>query len=74
MDAPYYNGDPDDGYRSPSTGQRTEEPAASDYRGLPCQTCGQPMHRVYTLADVGCFCSPGCRQKAAEPGARQGVA
>ncbi len=47
--------------------QPREEPAASDYRGLPCNRCGRPMHRVYTFADVGAFCSPGCRQKATEP-------
>lgn len=49
-----------------ATGPR-DEPAVESERGMPCHTCGRPIHRVYTLADVGAFCSPGCRAKAATP-------
>jgi hypothetical protein len=59
---------------APSTGPRREPEPASDYRGMPCHRCGLTMHRVYTLADVGAFCSPGCRQKATEPAENQGAA
>lgn len=47
-----------------STGPRREEydePASP--RGLPCHHCGLTIHRVYTLADVGAFCSPRCRSQ-----------
>jgi hypothetical protein len=74
MDARYYNGDPDNHPRLHREGPRREQPAASDYRGLPCHGCGKSMHRVYTLADVGAFCSPGCRSRATEPVQKQGAA
>jgi hypothetical protein len=36
-----------------------------DLRGLICQRpgCGQTMRFVYTLADVGAFCSSACREQ-----------
>lgn len=74
MDARYYNGGPDDHPRFEPDGPRREPPAASDYRGMPCHSCGLPMHRIYTLADVGAFCSPGCRSKASEPQSNRGAA
>jgi hypothetical protein len=67
MDARYYNGDLDNQPRLRSEPRQREEPAASDYYGRPCGSCGRTCHRIYTLADVGIFCSPGCRQKATEP-------
>ena len=73
-DARYYNGDPDNHPRLHRDGRRGEAPAASDYRGFPCHHCGQPMHRIYTLADVGAFCSPGCRQRATAPQQKAGAA
>lgn len=74
MDAPYYNGGPDDGYRSGSTGPRREAPAPESPRGGPCHHCQRPIHRVYTLAGVGAFCSPGCRAKGMETTAKSEVA
>lgn len=66
-----FNGGPE--HRSTvdrATGPRTEPPGV-DYcggsgRGAPCHHCGKPVHRIYTLADVGVFCSPGCRSKHTE--------
>lgn len=55
---------PDDGYRSPSTGPRREAPEPPSPRGAPCHHCHRPIHRIYTLAGVGAFCSPGCRSQA----------
>ena len=69
-----FNGGPDETGRFASDGPRREAPAASDYRGFPCHHCGQPMHRIYTLADVGAFCSPGCRQRATAPQQKAGAA
>lgn len=65
-----WNGGPDTLSRvNRSTGPRSEPPAV-DYdaprRGSPCHVCGRPVHRIYTLADVGIFCSPGCRSKATD--------
>lgn len=65
-----WNGGPDeDTYLDRPTGPRTEPPAVDYYsgtRGSPCYGCGRAVHRVYTLAGVGVFCSPGCRSKAME--------
>lgn len=61
-----FNGGPDEG-QARTTGRRRDEPAASDPRGMPCHTCGLPIHRVYSLADVGVFCSPKCRAKKTVP-------
>lgn len=65
-----WNGDEDDragGYVNRRTGPPRDEPEGVNPRGLPCHTCGRPIHRVYTLADVGAFCSPGCRDEATKP-------
>ena len=69
-----FNGDPGETGRFASTGPRREEPATVDYYGRPCHRCGKPCHRIYTLADVGIFCSAGCRQQATEPRETQGAA
>lgn len=69
-----FNGDRDDDPMRYGTGQRREEPSPASYYGQPCGTCGRPCHRIYTLADVGVFCSAGCRSKATEPAQSQGAA
>lgn len=52
----------------------SHDPRYGPQRGMPCARCGKPMHRIYTLADVGAFCSPGCRQQATEPQQKAGAA
>lgn len=52
-----------------STYERGEErlPETLDLRGTACHRCGQTMRFVYTLADVGAFCSEACRIAATRP-------
>jgi hypothetical protein len=61
-----FNGGPDDTGREikQPTGPRRDGDDVPNLRGSACHTCGYTIHRVYTLADVGAFCSPGCRNKA----------
>jgi hypothetical protein len=61
-----FNGGPDETGNFAPTGRREALPVA-DVRGTPCHACDRPIHRVYTLAGVGAFCSPGCRVKATDP-------
>lgn len=52
---------------------RLGDPARYDLRGLMCQRdgCGKTMQFVYTLADVGAFCSARCRELASGDAAIQ---
>jgi hypothetical protein len=61
------------GGRTKATGPR-REPEVESVVGAACHTCGQPIYRVYTLADVGAFCSSECRSAAADPTWRQRTA
>jgi hypothetical protein len=50
-----------------ATGPRPDGDDVPNLRGSACDMCGLTIHRVYTLADVGAFCSPKCRAKATAP-------
>lgn len=73
MNAPYYNGGPDEREPLRGEGSRREERPEAYPVGQPCAACERPIHRVYTLAGVGAFCSPKCRERGPRQ-AKQGAA
>lgn len=71
-----FNGGPGEtgGYVGRSTGPKREPDVPSGERPPVCQHCAGPVLTVFSLADVGVFCSFACRKAATVPPKQSEVA